>query len=106
METKSPGIRPIEYNVLIKQDEVEEKTSGGVFIPGQEQDRQKHAQTRGEIVAMSPMAFSFDDWPQGEPKPELGQRVVFGRHAGTFVEGVDGNEYRVVKDKDVVAVMA
>lgn len=106
MEMTKPGIRPIEYNVLIKQDEVEETTTGGVYIPGQEQDRQKHAQTRGEIIALSPMAFSFDDWPDGEEKPQIGQRVVFGRHAGTFVEGLDGNEYRVVKDKDVVAVMA
>lgn len=99
------GIRPIEYNVLIKQDKIEEKTKGGLHLPGETQDREKHAQTRGVLVAVSPMAFSFDEWPEGEPKPQVGQRVFFARHAGTFVEGEDGEEYRVVKDKDVVGVM-
>ena len=56
------------------------------------------------IVAVSPMAFAFDDWPQDEPTPKPGDRIVFARHAGTFVTGKDDEQYRVVKDKDVVAV--
>lgn len=101
----SSGIRPVEYNVLIKQDEIEEKTAGGLYLSGETQERNKHAQVRGVIVAVSPMAFSFDDWPPGEPKPRPGQSVVFAKHTGTFVDGMDGVEYRVVKDRDVVAVI-
>lgn len=100
------GIKPIEYNVLLKQDKVEEKSAGGIFIPDDVKERQRHGQTLGQIVALSPMAFSFDEWPASEPKPEIGQRVVFARHAGTFVDGLDGEEYRVVKDRDIVGVMA
>ena len=102
----SSGIKPIEYNVVLKQDAVDEQTSGGVYLSGETQDREKHAQTRGIILAMSPMAFAFDDWPDGEPIPEIGERVVFARHSGTFVEGADGQEYRVVKDRDIVGVLA
>lgn len=101
----SSGIRCVEYNVLVKQDAVDEKTKGGVFLTADVQERNKHSQTRGVLVGKSPMAFSFDEWPDGEPKPEIGQTVIFARHAGTFVDGKDGEEYRVIKDKDVVAVI-
>lgn len=99
------GITPVEYNVLIKQDDVTEKTSGGVIMPDDYRDRQEHGSTKGVIVAVSPMAFNFEDWPTDQPKPSEGQRVVFGRHCGAFVEGNDGERYRVVKDKDVIAVI-
>lgn len=98
------GINPIEYNVLVKQDEVGEK-KGGIYLPTEVMDKEKFAQTRGVIVAASPMAFSFDDWPPGEAKPKAGDKVAFARHTGTFVEGLDGVEYRVVKDKDIVAII-
>lgn len=98
------GIKPIEYNILVKQDAEEEKTSGGIFLPDEIQERNKHSETEAVIVAVSPMAFRFDDWPTGEATPQPGDRVVFARHAGTFVKGSDGEQYRVVKDKDVVAV--
>jgi chaperonin GroES len=99
------GITPVEYNVLIRQERVEERTKGGLVLPGETQEREKHAQTRGVIVAVSPMAFTFDDWPVEEPKPQVGQRVVFAKHSGTFVTGEDGEEYRVIKDRDIVGVM-
>lgn len=100
------GIRPIEFNVLVRQEAVPTKTKGGLMKPDEIIEREKHAQTRGVIVAVSPMAFAFDDWPAGEPKPKPGDKVAFARHAGTFIDGEDGVEYRVVKDKDIVAVMA
>ena len=99
------GIRCVEYNVLIKQDEVSEKTSGGLYLSEETKDRDRHSETRGTLVGVSPMAFSFDEWPPDEPKPQVGQAVIFAKHAGVFVEGNDGVEYRVVKDKDVVAVI-
>ncbi|WP_290688537.1 hypothetical protein [Haematobacter sp. UBA3484] len=101
----SSGFRPVEFNVLIKQDKVEEKTKGGLLLSTDVQEREKYSATRGVIVAVSPMAFAFDDWPGGEPKPKPGDAVVFARHAGVFVTGLDDEEYRVIKDKDVVAVM-
>lgn len=100
------GITPVEYNVLVKQKAVEEKTAGGLLITDEMQSQSRHGETRGKLVAASPMAFNFEDWPDGISKPEVGQEVIFARHAGTFVEGADGEEYRVVKDKDIVAVMA
>mgnify|MGYP003529486655 FL=1 len=104
MENMS-GIRPVEFNVLIKQDDVAEKSKFGLIKPDEVVEREKHSQTRGVIVAVSPLAFNEDVWPQGMDRPGPGQRVAFAKHSGTFITGEDGTEYRVVKDKDVVAVI-
>lgn len=99
------GITPVEYNVLLKQDAIQEKTDGGLYLGTETQEQERHGQTRGVIIALSPMAFAFDDWPEGEPKPGVGQKVVFARHSGTFVTGSDDEEYRMVKDRDIVGVL-
>ena len=101
----SSGIRPVEFNVLVKQDPIETKTRMGLVLPDEVIERQKHAQTRGVIVEISPLAFNEDVWPAGMDKPKPGDRIAFARHAGTFIEGNDGEEYRIVKDKDVVALI-
>lgn len=99
------GIRPIEFNVLIKPDAVENKTAGGLYLSDETQDREKHKATRGTIVALSPMAFNEDVFPPDMEKPQPGQRVCIALHAGAFVEGMDGEQYRIVKDKDVTGLI-
>lgn len=100
------NIEPIEFNVLIRQDEIPKKTKVGLILPEDQVDKRKHAQTLGTLVATSPLAFSYADWPDGSRKPEVGDRVVFARFAGTFVDDpAGGEEFRVVKDKDIVAVI-
>lgn len=103
--TNTSGIEPVEFNVLVKQDKAESKTSGGLHLPDEAVARDKHGQTRGVIVAVSGLAFNEDIWPGDRPKPDAGQRIAFAKHAGTFVTGTDGEEYRVIKDKDVVALI-
>lgn len=104
MENTS-GISPVEFNVVLRQETIEARTKGGLMRPDEVIEREKHAQTRGVIVAVSPMAFNADVWPGGMTPPGPGSAVAFARHAGTFIDGIDGVEYRVVKDKDIVAVI-
>jgi co-chaperonin GroES (HSP10) len=100
------GIRPIEYNVLVKPHEVQKTTTGGLHLPDQHVEREAFSQTRGVLVAKSPMAFTFEDWPSSEKPPQVGQEVFYARNAGVVTEGVDGAGYRVLKDRDVIAVIA
>lgn len=97
------GINPLEYNVVVKPRDVEEVTAGGLIIPKDAADKAQHAEERGTIVAMSPLAFNYDETA---PKPALGATVTFVRYSGTTVEGDDGVEYRVMKDKDILAEVA
>lgn len=102
--TNTSGINPTEYKVLIRQDRIEEKTKGGIIIPDEHKDRQQFAQITGELVAVSPLAFTYADW-NGATPPKVGDRVMFAKFAGADVDGKDGQKYRVCNDKDVTAVL-
>lgn len=94
------GMKPINLNVLIRPDEVEDKTKGGLYIPDDARERDEHAQTRGTLIAMCPDAFG----EMGDNKPVPGQRVIYAKYEGVSYKGDDGLTYRLVKDVDVVGV--
>lgn len=102
------GIRPCEYNVLVKPYVVEEKTAGGLYLPDDVKKKDENAQTKGAIVAMSPMAFANPDWPDNmnRDKPKVGDFVLYARYSGASsrVTGKDGEEYILIKDNDITAV--
>jgi len=99
------GINPTEYRVLVRPKKVEERTSGGIFIPDQTKERDQYAAMEGELIAVSPFAFTYaENWP-ADAKPKPGQRVLFAKYAGSTHKGRDGEEYRIINDKDVVAVL-
>lgn len=94
------GITPLEFNVLIEVEKVEERTKGGLILPQTEAERMQWAETRGRIIAKSPAAF--EDFPP----VDVGSTVIFAKHVGMLVKGEDGNEYKLVKDKDILAVVS
>lgn len=102
--TNNSGLRPMEFNVVVQPDPVEEVTKGGIIIPTTKTDRDKLAVEEGTLVAVSPHAFTYADWPEGAEPPKVGDRVVFARYAGAL-HTRDGVDYRVIKDKDIVAVV-
>jgi chaperonin GroES len=101
------GILPTEYKILVKPKAAENKI-GSIFIPDETKERNQFAQTEGELVAISPLAFTYaneSEW-SGAPKPKPGDRVLYAKYAGTTVKGKDGVDYRLVNDKDVAAVLS
>jgi chaperonin GroES len=97
------GIHPVEYKVLIKPVKVEEKTSGGIIMPDGARDKVKFALTKGELVECGAIAFTDPNWLD---RPKVGQTVMFERYAGgNFVMGDDGEEYRLMPDKEIVAIL-
>ena len=85
-------IKPIGDRVLVKMEEVEEKTSGGIFIP---QTAQEKTQT-GVVEAV------------GDDKDVItvkkGDKVMYDKYAGTNVT-VEGKEFLIVKMQDIMAVI-
>ena len=98
------GIDPIEYKVLILPKKAEAKTKGGIVLPDEVLDRDQHAAVEGEIIKVSPFAFSYEEWPKSAAKPQAGDTAIFARFSGATVKGNDGVEYRLMNDKDVMAV--
>lgn len=96
------GIYPVEYKVLIKPEEVEQQSKGGIFIPDTVKDKEKYAKERGEIVAVGAIAFTDPDWLHC---PKVGDKVLYDRYAGSMVKGADGIDYRLINDKEIGAVL-
>jgi chaperonin GroES len=98
------GLTPLEFFVVVQLDQTEERTPGGIILPTKTQDADKLATHEGTLIAASPHAFTYaDGWPEGS-KPEVGQRVLFKRYAGHLHER-DGRTYRLLNDKDLVAIV-
>jgi co-chaperonin GroES (HSP10) len=99
------GMLPMEFHVIVKPDPLEEVSPGGIILrTEQAKDRDKLAIEEGTLVAVSPMAFTYADWPEGARKPEVGDRVVVKRHAG-WLRTVGKQDYRILNDKDIVAII-
>jgi co-chaperonin GroES (HSP10) len=94
-------IKCVEYKCLIKPDEVEAKTSGGIYLPDIAKEQEETAQVMATLVAIG--GNCFEDW-QGSI-PQVGDRVYVAKYAGIHrVPGMDGL-YRFVNDKDIIAII-
>lgn len=98
------GLKPMAFNVVVRMDTAEAVTPGGIILPEKIAERDKLAVEEGELIAMSPHAFSYaDNWPEGS-LPQIGDRVMIKRHDG-LLRDRGGRDYRIVEDKSVVAVI-
>lgn len=100
---KHHGLRMFGFNVLVKPKAVEDKI-GSIIIPDDHKDKLAYGVTEGELMALSPVAFTYETWPEGTRLPKVGDRVVFSKFVGAKIEGDDGIEYRVMEDKEILAV--
>jgi len=91
--------RPLHDRVVLKRIEAEEKTTGGIIIP----DTAKEKPQQGEVVAVGPGGRD----EAGKLIPidlKAGDRVLFGKWSGTEVK-IDGVEYLIMKESDVMGVL-
>jgi chaperonin GroES len=87
-------VKPLSDRVLVKLEEKETKTSGGIIIPDTAQEKTQI----GKVVAVGP----GDDKVTVTVSP--GQRVMYDKYAGTQVK-IDGEEHLILKMSDIVAVI-
>jgi len=92
---------PAGYRVLLKMEEVEEKTLGGIILPQQVVDKDQAAKEWGQVIALGNCAY-FD-----MPKPWCGVGDVVGivKYNGTVMEDpLSGEKFRLINDKDVLCL--
>lgn len=103
------GIHPTEFKVVILPDEAEDFITLGngqkLYKPTDTVDKEKHASQSGTIIAVSALAFRYEIWPEGSEPPRVGQKALYAKYAGISRKGKDGKEYRIMNDRDVVAVL-
>jgi len=93
----------MEYNVVIEMDAPKDRI-GSILLPPTSLETARQQADEGVIAAVSPLAFNFDNWPEGSRRPVVGDRVLVGRYVGVTREK-DGAIWRIVKDKDIIAVI-
>lgn len=91
-------IRPLADRVVIKMVEAEEKTKSGIVLPGTAKEQPQMA----EVVEVGPGGIIDDKEVKMEVK--IGDKVLFSKYAGTEVK-LDGQEYTIIKQSDILAVV-
>lgn len=94
--------RPPGYALKILVDKVEEKSAGGIFLPGQALERQQLFVKNGTVVEMGPDAYDPETYKT--PWCKVGDRIYFRADIG-FKVHERGKEYTYIKDNDLVAVI-
>ena len=91
--------RPLHDRVVVKRIDAEEKTAGGIIIP----DTAREKPQQGQIIAAGPGGRD----EAGKLIPidlKVGDKVLFGKWSGTEVK-VDGTEYLIMKESDIMGVL-
>lgn len=91
-------IKPLGDRVVIKKLEAEETTKSGIVLTGSAKEKPQEAQ----VVAVGPGAMS--DGKRVEMEVKVGDKVLYSKYAGTEVK-VSGEEYIILKESDILAVV-
>ena len=89
---------PLGDRVVLKQLEAEETTKSGIVLPGQAQEKPQQA----EVIAVGPGGVVEGKEVKMEVK--VGNKVIYSIYAGTEVK-LDGEEYIIVKQNDILAIV-
>ena len=99
MATKNAvKVGPLADRVVVKPLEETEQMRGGLYIP----DTAKEKPQQGEIVAAGPGRYEKDKRVPMELK--VGDKVLYGKYIGTEVT-LDGEQYLILRESDVLAVI-
>ncbi|MEX1041884.1 MAG: co-chaperone GroES [Pirellulaceae bacterium] len=93
-------LQPLGDRVVVRRDEQEEKTAGGIFLP----DNAQNKPARGVVVSVGDGRML----PDGSRSPlqvKAGDRVVFSAYAGSDTFTIADDEVILLREDDILAVM-
>lgn len=94
------NVKPLGEKLLIKRVEAEGKTAGGIVLP----DTAKEKPTEGKVVALGDGKL-LKNGERVKFQVTIGDRVVFNSYGGTEVK-IDGEEYLLISEDDVLAIIS
>ena len=93
-------IRPLHDRVIVRREEEEATSAGGILLPGSAQEKPN----QGEVIAVG-NGRVLDN---GDVRPvdvKVGDKVVFGKYAGQDTIDVEGEELIILSESDIKAVV-
>ena len=92
------NLKPLSDRVILKSIEPEEKTKGGIILTGNSKEKPEMA----EVVAVGPGGMV--DGKEVVMTVKVGDKVLTSKYSGTEVK-VDGEEYTIVRQNDILAIV-
>ena len=92
-------IQPLADRIMVKVLEAEEVTRGGIVLPDSAQEKPQEA----EVIAVGKGRIS-DEGKLITPEVKAGDKVLFGKYSGTEIK-VDGEDYLILKEDDILAIV-
>ena len=90
-------INPLDDRVVVRPNEAEETTAGGIVLP----DAAKEKQQRGTVLAVGPGRL-LESGERSAVSVKVGDQVLFGKYGGTEIE-VDGEDVKILRESDILA---
>ena len=90
-------IRPLDDRVVVEPMAAEEKTAGGILLPGSAQEKPQ----RGTVIAVGPGKL-LESGQRGELSVSVGDEVIYGKYGGTEIE-VNGTDVKILRESDILA---
>ena len=92
-------LQPLGDRVVIKREESEESTAGGILLP----DSAKDKPARGQVISVGNGRL-LDDGSRGELQVKVGDQVIFSSYGGETLN-VDDEELLLMREDDILAVI-
>ena len=92
-------IKPLADRVVVRADEAEEKSEGGIILPDTVQEKPQ----KGTIVALGAGRTS-DNGELIKPEVKVGDKVLYGKYSGNEIS-IGGVEYLIMRESDILAVV-
>ena len=95
----SANIKPLADRVLVRPQEREERTKGGIVLP----DTAKEKPQMGKVLAAGPGRL-LENGQRVAMEVKEGDTILFSKYAGTEIK-VDGEELLLINERDILAVV-
>ena len=92
------ALKPLGDRVIIEVIEEELQKEGALYIP----DTAKEKPQQGKVISVGKGRFEVDKWVPLDVK--VGDTVLYGKYSGTEVKH-GGNEYLIVRESDILAIL-
>jgi chaperonin GroES len=92
-------LKPLDDRVVVKPEEAEETTAGGIVLP----DAAREKPMMGKVVAVGDGKL-LDNGSRAKVGVKKGEIVLYGKYAGSDVE-VDGTDYKILRESEILGVL-
>ena len=92
-------IKPLDDRVVVKQNEAETVSAGGIVLPDSAQEKP----TEGKVVSVGAGKL-LDSGERGKMGVKKGDTVIYSRYGGNDVE-VDGKKLVILRESDILAII-